>query len=264
MMPLGNSTFTILSYVYYVLYQEVRALKRSYKKNRPTRELILQTGMRLFLENGYSATHCSTITKKLNISPGNLTFYFPTKEHLLAELVEDLCNFQWKVIEEANDEGKSSLFAYCMEFATMAALCEQSSIAKDFYLSAYTHPIPLAIIRKNDIQKAQQIFGQYCPDFSDEDFACTENMISGIEYAMLANDPNDSIPIDKRIRCALDCILGLYHVPEELRNVKIEKVLAHDYYRNGIDLLHQFSQYVDSVNEQAVKNAIEYKAHHSS
>ena len=102
-------------------------MKRTYSKNRPTRELIMQKGMQLFLEKGYTATHCSHISKALGISPGNLTFYFPTKEHLLAELTSQLCAFQWKVMEEANNDGKSPLFSYCMEIATMSAMCDQSA-----------------------------------------------------------------------------------------------------------------------------------------
>ena len=51
---------------------------------------------RQFLEKGYSATTVAAISKELAMSPGNLTFHFPTKEHLLAELVDLLCSFQWK------------------------------------------------------------------------------------------------------------------------------------------------------------------------
>ena len=97
-------------------------MARIYHTNRPTRELILRTGMRLFLEKGYTKTHCSSITKELGISPGNLTFYFSTKEHLLAELVEYLCRYQWLTMEAANEDGKSPLYSYCMELASMAAL----------------------------------------------------------------------------------------------------------------------------------------------
>ena len=36
------------------------------------------------------------VAKALNMSPGNLTFHYPTKEHLLAVLTDMLCHFQWK------------------------------------------------------------------------------------------------------------------------------------------------------------------------
>ena len=57
-------------------------------KRALTKLEIVQVASRQFLEKGYSATTVSAISKELGISPGNLTFHFPTKEHLLAELVD--------------------------------------------------------------------------------------------------------------------------------------------------------------------------------
>ena len=60
-------------------------------KRELTRLEIIQVASECFLENGYSNTSIKTICKELDMSPGNVTFYFPTKEHLLAELVELMC-----------------------------------------------------------------------------------------------------------------------------------------------------------------------------
>lgn len=218
--------------------------------------------MRMFLEDGYTATSCSRIAKTLKISPGNMTFYFPTKEHMLAELVEELCAFQWKVMEETTDEGQSSLFAYCMELATMAALCEVSPTAKDFYISAYIHPMPLSVIRKNDTQKAKKVFEQFCPHFQDMDYICAENLASGIEYATLVTPSDETITLDQKVKYALNSILMLYGVPEELRLAKVTKVLSSGYQKQGKNLLKEFMEFVEAVNAQNVKNAREYKLHH--
>ena len=45
---------------------------------------IVQTATKMFLEKGYTATSIKTIADALDMSTGHLTFYFPTKEHLLA------------------------------------------------------------------------------------------------------------------------------------------------------------------------------------
>ena len=238
-------------------------MKRTYSKNRPTRELIMQKGMQLFLEKGYTATHCSHISKALGISPGNLTFYFPTKEHLLAELTSQLCAFQWKVMEEANNDGKSPLFSYCMEIATMSAMCDQSAIAKDFFISAYTHPMSLQVIRRNDVVKAKQIFATFKPDFTDEDFACAENIVSGIELAALMADDIENVTLEKRIRFALDSVLKLYDVPQQLREEKLRKIQNFDYRTTANTLLREFSTYVDEVNAQAVQQYIDFTNRHS-
>ena len=61
-----------------------------------TRKEIIAEASRQFLEKGYSHTTIASIAQALEMSKGNLTFYYPTKEHLLAELVDALCDFHWK------------------------------------------------------------------------------------------------------------------------------------------------------------------------
>jgi AcrR family transcriptional regulator len=48
----------------------------------------------MFLEQGYTATSTKQIADELDIVLGNLNYHFPSKEHLLAELADMLCNFQ--------------------------------------------------------------------------------------------------------------------------------------------------------------------------
>ena len=64
------------------------------KRRTSTRAQIIKIGARLFVEEGYSKTSFSRIAKEFDISLGNVTFYFPTKEHLLAILCNELCSFQ--------------------------------------------------------------------------------------------------------------------------------------------------------------------------
>ena len=94
-------------------------------KRAITRLEIVQEASKQFLEKGYTATTISAISKALEMSPGNLTFHYPTKEHLLAALVDLLCNFQWKMMEKEANEGSSSVMAICLELTTIASICEQ-------------------------------------------------------------------------------------------------------------------------------------------
>ena len=94
-------------------------------KQRPnTRLQIIQLAAKLYIENGYSKTTNKELATLLDVSPGNITFYFPTKDHLLSVLVNELCDFQSLLMEQAAEEGKSSLLAYCLELTSMAAACE--------------------------------------------------------------------------------------------------------------------------------------------
>ena len=86
---------------------------------------IIRYATKKILGTGYSNTQVRGIAKDLNMSPGNLTFHYRTKEDMLAELVQMLCNFQWKMMEEEAKEGYSSIMAVCLELAAMASMCEE-------------------------------------------------------------------------------------------------------------------------------------------
>ncbi|MBQ4572817.1 MAG: TetR/AcrR family transcriptional regulator [Clostridia bacterium] len=215
-----------------------------------TKLKIIQTALRLFLENGFSNTSARALCNDLDISLGNLTFYFPSKEHLLAVLIEMLCDFQWKMMKEEADDGISLVLAVCLELMSMTSAAEENETAKDLFISAYTSPITLEIIRKNDSQRAKTVFSEYCPDWTDEQFVEAEALVSGIEYATLMTTKTSS-PLDVRISGALDTILYIYKVPEEIRKIKIQKVLSMDYKKIGSRIFDEFKEYIEQVNEQA-------------
>ena len=207
-----------------------------------TKSEIISVAIQMFLEKGYSATSPKAICDTLNLSTGNLTYYFQTKEHLLAVLVEMLCDFQWNCMQEIVKEGHTSLLAACLELAFMAAMCEEDESARDFYLAAYSHPLTLEIIRKNDTQRAKTVFGQYCTDWTDAKFAEAELLVSGIEYATLM--PTElPVTLEERIRSAINIILTTYNVPEPVRQDKIRKVLSLDYRSVGRQVLQRFKAY---------------------
>ena len=215
-----------------------------------TKYEIIQQATTLFLEKGYSATPPKLICDALDISTGNLTYYFPTKEHLLAVLVDMLCRFQGKLMETmVQEEGTSSLLALCLELITMAAMSEENPIAKDLFLSSYSSPMSLEIIRKNDCQRAKRIFCQFCPDWSDLQYVEAEALTSGIEYATFMTT-NDSAPLEVRVSAALNNILMLYNVPEETRKENIRKALSLDYLSLSRQILDQFKHFVHQTNDQ--------------
>ena len=211
---------------------------------------IIQTAIRMFLEKGYTATSIKAIANALEMSTGHLTFYFPTKENLLAELVDMLCNFQWKMIEEEANDGLSSIMAICLELAAMASACEHDAVIKDFFLSAYTSPMCLDIIRRNDAQRAQRVFARYRPNWTEEQFSEAEILCSGIEYATLMTT-GDPVALETRVSGALHNILGIFGIPEELRRSKIQRVFALDYRKLGRQTLTDFRNYVADANDQA-------------
>ena len=216
---------------------------------------IIRVASKMFLEKGFSATSVKSICDELEISTGNLTFYFHTKEHILSVLVEMLCDFQWEMMQSVVEEGNTSLMALCLEFATMSAMCEESEIAKDFYFSSYSHPITLEIIRENDAERAKLIFSEYCPDWEDHNYKEAEILVSGIEYASMMMT-NEDVPINVRIANALNNIMMTYNVPEEIRRTKINEVLAMDYRNISRRVFTEFKDYVEKSNENAFEKLL--------
>lgn len=222
-------------------------------KNRPTKEMIVQIASKLYLEKGFTETSNKEICDILGISPGNLTFHYPQREHVLTEFVKELCDFQWRMIDVLEHEDKSPLLALCIEFATNAAIAEESNAMRDIYIASYTHPMPLAVIRENDTKKTQQIFAEFNPDWTEEQYMVMENLYSAIEYGMFSSAGQEGISLDMRVACGLDAAMRLYNVPEALRNQKIEKIIAMDYRRFGKKILSDFKDYITAVNWQAVE-----------
>ena len=223
----------------------------AHRRVRNTTKLeIIHTASRLFIENGYRNTSVRSICNELDMSTGHLMFYFPTKEHLLKILVSELCDFQWKLIQNEINDGNSLLLCICLELMSMAAASEEDPVAKDFLVSAYSSPLTLEIIRKNDTHRAKTVFGKFCPDWNDDDYKAAETLVSGIEYATLMTTPS-SATLEKRISSALNTIMMLYNVPEDLRKMKIEKVLSMDYRKIGKRIFKEFRQYIEEVNENA-------------
>lgn len=224
-----------------------------------TRNEIVRLAANQFLEKGYTKTSIHAMSRQLNMSTGNMTFYFPTKEHLLAELVDMLCKYQWKMMEDEAKDGYSSVMALCLELLTIASACEQDAVAKDFFLSAYRSEMSMERIRGNDKARAKEVFREFCPNWTEEQFEEAETLVSGIEYATLMTT-STSAPLETRIAGALNTILMIYRVPEEIRSRKIKAVLAMDYRMLGLRVLKAFREYVDQTTERALLDLLSRKA----
>lgn len=218
---------------------------------------IIQVALQLFLEKGYTETSARAICKELDISLGNLTYFFPSKEHLLSLLINMLCDFQWKLMREEAEDGISNVLAICLELMTMAAAAEEDKTAKDLFISAYTSPLTLEIMRKNDAARAKMVFAEYCEGWTNEQFVEAEALVSGIEYATFMTTKTSS-PLEVRIAGALDVILTIYQVPQEIKKKKIEKVLSMDYRKIGGRIFTEFKEYVEGMNENAFEEMLSF------
>lgn len=223
-------------------------MARSKMKN--TKYEILQCATKLFLEKGYTDAYVTVVAKELGISTGNLTFHYPTKEHILAELVRSLFAFQW----EKEETGQDLLAAYLYELAMIASVCEEKPTVKDLILAIYTSPMSLAIIRENDTKRSQKIFGAYCEGWTEIDYVLAENVASGIERAMLVTENTERVTFEQRVTSSLNAIMKLYDVPEADRKRLLAEVLATDYRSKGNIIFEEFGGFVEDKMKDNYEN----------
>lgn len=220
-----------------------------------TKYEIIQVASAFFLDVGYSATSPKMIAQELGISTGNITYYFPTKEHLLAVIVEMLCDFQWKMLEEEAKRGVNSIGSMCLELMTVAAACEQSKIAKDFFVSTFQSDICRKYLRENHVERAKKIFAASCDGWTDQQYVQAEIQVMGLQYATIVSTDAD-VSLDVRISGALNQILSIYGIDEQTRKCEIDKVLAMNSYGIGKRVLDEFVKYVNLTSEEALEKAI--------
>jgi len=212
-----------------------------------TKNAIIRVAIEMFLERGFTNTSVRAIAAELGISTGNITFYFPSKEHLLMVLVEMLCDSQWSMLEQQADEEETALMAFCMETMTVAAACEQNEIARDLFLSVFQSELCRNLLRENHVARAERIFSEYCGDWTHQQFRIAEILVMGIQYAVII--PTDvEIPLSERIAGALNQILSIYGVPENNRAEKIRRILALDYNDIRQRVREGSLRYVDQLN----------------
>ena len=212
-----------------------------------TKNALIRVAIEMFLERGFTNTSARAIAAELGISTGNITFYFPSKEHLLMVLVEMLCDSQWSMLEQQADEEETALMAFCMETMTVAVACEQNEIARDLFLSVFQSELCRNLLRENHVARAKRIFSEYCGDWTHQQFRIAEILVMGIQHAVII--PTDvEIPLSERIAGALNQILSIYGVPENNRAEKIRRILALDYNDIRQRVREGSLRYVDQLN----------------
>ncbi len=221
------------------------------KKKNITKLSIVQVGTKAFLELGYSKTTMKYIGEQLGISTGNITFYYPTKEHLLSILVEMLCHFQWDMFKNHAKNGDDQIFSACLELIAMASICEENEKTKELYLSVYTHSMTLDIVRSYDSLKAHEVYKEYCSSWDKNKFDEAEMIVSGIEYAVLCTDSNN-ISFENKLGKALETIMCIYNVPLNKRKDYIQQAFKVDYRSLGREILLEFIKYIEKANSYAI------------
>ena len=231
------------------------------KRITTTKYEIIQVASELFFEKGYSHTSPKLIAEELQMSPGNLTYYFPTKEHLLTVIVEMLIEFQRRLLKETSDRNITGVGSICIEMMTVAAACRESEIARDFFTASFQSEMSREYLRNSHVERAKQIFSQTCQDWTEEQFVRAEIIVMGIQWSTITTNDN-IIPLQTRISDALKQILRLYNVDEATIDYEINRVLNIDCRAIGKQVLSEFINYVEEHNQHTLDEMLKSNRKH--
>lgn len=215
-----------------------------------TEKRILQTAIRLFLENGYSNTTLKMISQECGLRQGTVAYHFHTKEDMLYYLIQALTEFHGGIIDSSLDNTKDVLCSYAMEITIQIALCETDRKTWDLYYSAYSQFKTFEFIKNWAAKEHYNLFSERLPDWKESDFAEKEHIASGIELAVFYAPCDRFFTLEKKISLALDSMMLLYNISAEERKQTIEKILKLDYVKIGKEMFEKFIKKLDITDEQ--------------
>lgn len=127
-----------------------------------TRELIIKTAKQLFREYGYHAMRVSDISKKLKISKGNLTYYFPTKASLVQHLFASYYDTITKYLDNAclPIEHFYSRELYSSMIADINIMSDPQIRA--FYFDLINEPVQCDVVRSICLRQIRSLCDNNC------------------------------------------------------------------------------------------------------
>ncbi len=210
-----------------------------------TEKIILQSAIRLFLENGYSKTTIRAISDDCGLRQGTIAYHFHAKEDMLYYLIQALTEFHGGIIDNSLENTKDILYSYAAEIAIQIALCEENPKAWDLYYSAYSQFKTFELIKNWAAKEHSMLFAKRLPTWKESDFAEKEHIASGIELAVFYAPCDRYFTLEKKISLTLDSMMLLYNVSEEERKQTIEKILKLDYVKIGKEMFEKFIKKLD-------------------
>lgn len=201
---------------------------------------IIQSAVKLFLQNGFSRTTIKMIADDTGIRPGNINYYFHTKEDMLYLLVQELMDFHMDVLEETLEKSHDVLFSYALEVAMQITICDADKKAWDLYYSAYTLSGTYFLIKDLAAAKNYKLFHSRLPEWTSDDFRAKENIASAIEFSALTSPCDAHFTPQYKLRLILDSLFRLYDVAKDEREAVIQKILELDLLRISQDVFEKF------------------------
>ena len=187
-----------------------------------TKKRILQSCVRLFLENGYRRTTMQQILREAQVSSSSFQNLFRSKDGVLLELVDFMFENQFGTARKVAGAELPPVYVYAVETALQIALTELNENLRQIYLEAYTQEHLLDYIQRATAQELYRIFGPYQPELTEQDFYELELGSAGLMRGYMANPCTADFPLERKLNKFLTLALRGYKVPED----ELQKILS--------------------------------------
>ena len=194
-----------------------------------TEKRILQSCVRLFLENGYHQTTMLQILKEAQVSSSSFQNLFHSKDGVLLELVKFMFENQFGIARNVAGAALPPVYVYAAETALQITLTELNENLREIYLEAYTQERLLNYIQQSTAKELHRIFGPYQPELTEQDFYQLEFGSAGLMRGYMANPCTENFSLEKKLNSFVTMALRGYKVPEE----ELQQVLA---FISGLDM----------------------------
>ena len=188
-----------------------------------TKKRILQSCVRLFLENGYRRTTMQQILREAQVSSSSFQNLFHSKDGVLLELVNFMFENQFGVARNVAGAVLPPVYIYAAETALQITLTELNENLREIYMEVYTRPRLLDYVHRSTTKELYQIFGPYQPALTERDFYELELGTAGLMRGFMGQPCTKEVTLERKLEKFLTLSLRGFKVPEE----ELQEVLAY-------------------------------------
>ncbi len=209
------------------------------KDGARTKQKILSTCVRLFLEQGYHSTTITQITQDAGITRGSFQNLFPTKDSVLMELVGTMFGGQFGAAKRIAGRDLPPVYTYAVETAIQLTLTELNENLREVYLEAYTLPDTAEYIYLHTTAELKEIFGGAFPGYAESDFYEMEIGTAGLMRSYMAKKCGIHFPLTHKLNRFLTAAMRIYKVPEAEQEQVLAFVGALDITAVAMQVMHR-------------------------
>lgn len=186
------------------------------KKFEVAKSKLLDSALKLFLENGYQATKITDITSNAKVDSNAVARVFGDKETLVAELIERVFTVQSEVVQELlKDKSDDKLFGYVVESILRLCMAESGEQMREMYNMSYTCVKSSSVIYDMITRRLEGILKDYLPTYDGKDFYELEIATGGIMRSFIAVPCDRYFTLDRKIDKFIEYVLLLFRIPQQ-------------------------------------------------